>query len=176
MDGSVVHQNEPARSRALHAPMRPYEVRDIPKIVEIVKRELPLTPNYKAVPVHPERVEQMLLNNVNGSAFTVYVLDGVGNEKGEIVGLVAAYCGPGMFSFHNIAFDVFLWIKPNYRSLHNVGQLIAGYKQWAMYRKAIIIGASFTGGVKPELMDKLLKWHGFVPVGSIYHLNNWHGG
>ena len=161
----MIQEKEPAR-RALVATLRRYELRDTPQIVDIVAREVPLLPNYKGISVHRERVEFLLLNNQRNSVYHCNVLV----DGSEVVGLVVAYCSPTIFSFDTIAIDNFLWIAQAYRSLRSVGELIRGYKEWAHARGAVITAASFTGGIKPELMDMLLRRHGFTRIGALYHL------
>lgn len=168
MSAVMVQAKEPARRAEVT--YRRFELRDTDALVEIVAREVPQLPNYRGIHVDRERVAFLLMNNWNNATYLIGVLE----AAGEIVGAVVGWCTPTIFSFENVSLDNFLWIDPRYRSLRSVGELIRAYKYWALARGAVIVGASFTGGLKPELMDLLLKRHGFVPIGALYHLRVTH--
>jgi hypothetical protein len=75
-----------------------------------------------------------------------------------------------------IADDIFLFVEPEFRTLHNANKLIQVYKEWALARGAKLIRASYSGGSFPpgtkeyEAFNMLLTRQGFKPVGTIYHL------
>lgn len=157
--------------------VRAYTLKDVPGIVDGVYEHLHELPNYKNVTVSKERVAYLLNNNINNNGyFACWV---VVNEQDEVVGGGGGFCTPGMMTWDLIANDIFLYVVPEYRSLHTVNKLINNYKVWATARDAKLIIASHTGGVFPEgsreamLYDAILKRHGFDPVGTVYHLNRY---
>lgn len=151
--------------------VRRYSETDIPKIVEIVTREIPKLPNYQNVVVDPSRVKYWLDNNINNDGyFMVFVLI---DPHGDIVGGIGAYCVTLAFSWDRACNDMFFFIAPEWRSLPNAMKLIKAYKDWGLARKATIIGATVTGGRKEDGMDRLLKMAGFEHLGNLYHYNQY---
>jgi GNAT superfamily N-acetyltransferase len=147
--------------------VRRYTEIDIPGIIDHAAREIPKLPNYKGVVVDPSRIKFMLDQNINNDGyFMTFVLL---NEREELVGGIGAYCVTMAFSWDRVCNDIFLFILPEYRTLPNALKLIAAYRDWALARKATIIGATYTGGGNDEGMDKLLKVAGFEPIGKLYH-------
>jgi len=147
--------------------VRRYAESDIPGIVEICSREIPKLPNYRGVVVDSGRIKYMLDNNINNDGyFMVFVLV---NEREEVVGGIGAYCVTMAFSWDRACNDMFMFILPEWRTLPNAIKLIRAYRDWALARKAIIIGASYTSGWNDVGMDKLLKLMGFTPIGKMYH-------
>lgn len=146
---------------------RAYQPEDIEQIVDIVVRELPGLPNYRDVVPARDRIHYLMANNLTNAQFMCTVL--VTSDE-QVVGGIAGYCTPAMFSWETVAQDVFLWIDPQHRSLLNAEALIKAYTNWAKARNAKIITGSFTSGYEPALMDKMLRRIGFEYVGNLYHL------
>jgi GNAT superfamily N-acetyltransferase len=155
----------PQKNRKAHA--RRYAEGDIPRLVEIVCREVPKLQNYEGVVVDASRVKFMLDNNINNDGyFMVFVLV---NEYEEVVGGIGAYCVTMAFSWDRVCNDIFFFIMPEWRTLPNAVALMTAYRDWALARKATIIGATYTGGGNEESMDKLIRLVGFEPIGKLYH-------
>lgn len=146
--------------------LRHYGQQDVEEIVKLIKQELPKLPNYKGIEVDEARVRFLLQNNETNATFFCVVLC----DSHTIVGGIAAYCAPTLFSFATVAQDTFLYIKPDYRSLSNVRMLIKAYVDWASARGASLISASHTSGFKPDAMRALMLREGFEEVGKLYHL------
>lgn len=149
--------------------LRRYTLQDIPKIVEIIARVIPLLPNYKGATVDETFTRYQLQNNVNNDCFFIMLLCDA--ETDEIVGGISAWAAPIMFSTQVAVMDRFLYIKDEYRSMPNATALIRSFVKWGQARNPFVIIASHTSGFRSGPMDGLLKREGFVPVGTIYH---WH--
>ena len=91
------------------------------------------------------------------------------NELEEIVGGIGAYCVTMAFSWDRMCNDMFFFIVPGWRTLPNAIKLMAAYRDWALARKAVIIGATYTGGGNDEGMDRLIRMMDFEPIGKLYH-------
>jgi GNAT superfamily N-acetyltransferase len=140
---------------------------DVPRIIDICVAEIPKLPNYKGVVVDPSRIKFLLDQNVdNDGYFMVFLLV---NDHDEIVGGIGAYCVTMSFSWDRVCNDVFFFILPEWRSLPNAVKLMTAYRDWALARKALIIGATHTGGENEEAMDRLIRLVGFEPIGKLYH-------
>jgi GNAT superfamily N-acetyltransferase len=147
--------------------VRRYAADDIPRIIEICTAEIPKLPNYKGVVVDPSRIKFMLDQNVdNDGYFMIWLLE---DDHGKIVGGIGAYCVTMAFSWARVCNDMFFFIEPEYRSLPNALKLMTAYRDWAIARKATIIGATHTGGGNENGMDKLIRMVGFEPIGKLYH-------
>lgn len=103
------------------------------------------------------------MSNVKNATFMAVLLV---NDKGEVVGGIAAQCMPLFFSLDTMATDTFLYIRESYRSLRDARRLIMAYIMWAKARRAKLIRASHTGGYD---ISPLLKRLGFIEAGKIYH-------
>lgn len=148
--------------------VRRYLEKDIDLIVENIMEEVPKLPHYKNVAIDRARIKFLLHNAVNDEvSFMVRLLV---NDDDEPVGGVAAYCVTGLLSWDKVCSDLFLFVKPEWRSLNNVVKLIDSYKTWAKQREAKIIGATHTGGIRSDAMDMLLIKNGFERVGAVYYL------
>lgn len=151
--------------------VRRYAETDIPQIVEIVAREIPKLPNYRNVIVDPGRIRYWLDNNINNDGyFMVFVLV---DPRGEVVGGIGAYCVTLAFSWDRACQDMFFFIAPEWRSLPNALKLMTAYKDWALARKATIIGATVTGGANEKGMERLLSMVGFEPLGQLYQYSQY---
>lgn len=149
--------------------LRRYTEADIPDLVEAACQYVPMLPNYRGVSVDRTRVEFILRNNVNNDAvISVFILV---NEENQLVGGIMAYCVQLLFSWELVTNDIFLYIKPEYRSIVNLQKLSCAYRDWAIARGAKLIQASHTGGLHEEGMERYLKSMGFEPVGKLYHFN-----
>lgn len=160
---SVSSAPRPRTKDALVTHMRPFVEGDIDQIIDLVSEALPTLPNYKGMKVNAGRLRYVLTNNTasNASFWCCVLID-----EGEVVGGMAAWASPTIFSFDTVCYDVFLYIKPEYRSLKRTNDLLRGYVAWAKARGASIIKASNTGGIDiAPIMVRL----GFVPVGTVYH-------
>jgi GNAT superfamily N-acetyltransferase len=147
--------------------VRRYAEGDITNMVDITAREIPKLPNYKNVVVERSRIRFMLEQNVNNDGFfMVFVLV---NDREEIVGGLAAYCVTMAFSWDRACSDMFFFILPEWRTLPNAIKLMRAYRDWALARKATIIGATYTSGWDDDGMDKLIRLMGFEPIGRMYH-------
>jgi GNAT superfamily N-acetyltransferase len=147
--------------------VRRYAESDIPSMIDVAEREIPKLPNYKGVKVDRGRIKYMLDNNINNDGyFMVFVLV---NDLQEVVGGLAAYCVTMAFSWDRACNDMFFFILPAWRTLPNALKLMRAYRDWALARKAIIIGATYTSGWNDKGMDKLIRMMGFTPIGGLYH-------
>jgi GNAT superfamily N-acetyltransferase len=147
--------------------VRRYAESDIPSMIDVAEREIPKLPNYKGVKVDRGRIKYMLDNNINNDGyFMVFVLV---NDLQEVVGGLAAYCVTMAFSWDRACNDMFFFILPEWRTLPNALKLMRAYRDWALARKAIIIGATYTSGWNDKGMDKLIRMMGFTPIGGLYH-------
>jgi GNAT superfamily N-acetyltransferase len=148
--------------------VRRYRADDIPLVIEICVREIPKLPNYKGVVVDPSRLKFLLDQNIGNDGFFMAWL--LISPSGEIVGGIGAYCVTAAFSWDRVCNDMFFFIDPKWRTLPNAVKLMAAYRDWALARKATIIGATYTGGETNDRMDRLIKMAGFEPIGKLYHL------
>src|SRR5882762_2210475 len=147
--------------------IRTYEAKDIPFLVELACECLATLPNYAQIKPSPERIHQLLSNNINNDGY--WMMRVLVTDDDQIAGQICAYCSMCVFSFDMITNDVFLYIIPEWRTLNSTVKLIRAYRDWAIARKAKIIGSTTTGGYRVESLDKLLQREGFVPVGTLYH-------
>jgi hypothetical protein len=155
--------------------LRSYQPRDIARMTQIIMHAIPRMPNYKMITPDADRIRFVLENNIaNGVSFASWVVI----DSDDIVqGGIGAWCVKNILSHDLVADDVFLWIEPDYRSIHACNLLIQTYIDWAVARGAKLVRASHTGGSWPKgsreykLFDALLQRNGFQEVGSIYHLN-----
>jgi len=154
--------------------LRLYQMRDLPRMIDIIMQYVPQLPNYKKLKLDRNRIEYVLVHNIdNAAAFNCWVLC---DTHDVVQGGVAGWCVMSLLSKDLVADDVFMFVVPEYRSLRNANRLIEAYKEWAQARGATLIRASHSGGSFPpgtkeyELFDTLLTRHGFRSVGSIYHL------
>lgn len=153
--------------------LRPYQARDIPRIVEIIMNAIPQLPNYQQITPDPKRIRFVLENNIsNGAAFACWVMC---DSHDVPQGGGGGWCVMNLMSTDLVADDIFMWIEPDYRSLPAVIRLVTTYVEWAKARGAKLIRASHTGGSfkkgsrEQELYHKLLSRLGFDEVGSVYH-------
>ncbi len=148
--------------------VRRYEARDVLYLVKIIGEEVPKLPNYKGVVVDPERVRFLLQQNLNNDGYFAGFL--LVTDPGDvIVGGIAAYCVTLVFSWDRLVGDMFLFIRPEWRTLPNATKLVKAYIDWGKARKAAIITASHTGGTHETGMDLFLKGMDFQPIGKLYH-------
>lgn len=157
----------PSRTRDKNTTLRRYGMSDIPYIADVAAREVPKLPNYAGVVVDRSRVTALLEQNVNNDGYFVTFL--LVNDVGEIVGGIGGYCVTMAFSWDRVTNDVFFFILPEWRTLPNALKLMRAYLNWALARKATIIGATYTGGGNDEGMDRLIRSIGFEPIGKLYH-------
>lgn len=167
-DAGVLEHEQPATTvPAKSTVMRPYTQQDIPALVALVTAVLPTLPTYAGLRVDEARVRFLLEQNQHNATFLCLVL--CDSQSGTIIGGVAGYCTPTMFSFDTVATDTFLYVAPAYRTLRNTGRLIKAYVDWAKARKASLILATHTAGLgNDEKMAQLLGWYGFHHVGALY--------
>lgn len=148
--------------------IRAYKASDIPQIVELCSKQIPLLPNYKGVVVDIDRISYVLRHNLSPSAgFQCWVLVTRGEK---IVGVAAGYCNQGLITKEYIANDSFLCILPEYRNLKRANALISAYKEWALQRGATIVSASTRSGYRPEEFAVFMKRNGFEKIGEVYTL------
>lgn len=159
--------------RATH--VRLYEHEDIPQIVQMLVRSIPLLPNYCMITPNPWKIEYALRNGIsNGVAFGGWVLC---DSHSNIQGCSGGWCVPSIMSDDLVADDIFMWIEPEHRSFVGASLLVQAYVDWAKANGAKLIRASHTGGSWAKgsrefaLFDHLLKRLDFTDVGSVYHLN-----
>ena len=161
----------PATGKALE--LRPYQAKDFERMIDLIVEHVPKLPNYRKLKTDRKRIEYVLRHNIdNAAAFGCWVLC---DTHDVVQGGVGGFCVMSLLSLDLIADDIFLFVVPEYRTLHNANQLIQVYKEWAQARGAVLIRASYSGGSFPpgtkeyEAFNMLLRRQGFVPVGTIYH-------
>lgn len=148
--------------------VRPYESRDMGQMIELIKRALPTLPNYSRFSVDEARFAYVLKHNLTNAM--IYITVATVPHDG-VVGLIAAFAQPTLFSNDIVASDIFMYIDPKWRGEGNVAKrFLEGYITWANARGAKLIIASHTSGLNAEGMDAFLKRQGFENVGAIYHL------
>lgn len=165
-------RREPAKETR-ELTLRPYQPRDIPRMVEIIMNAIPQLPNYQMITPDPDRIRYVLEHNATGgTAFAAWVLC---DSHDRVQGGGGGWCVMNIMSTDMVADDIFMWIEPEFRSLPAVFRLVNAYVEWAKARGAKLIRASHTGGSfkkgskEQELYDKLLRRLGFEEVGSVYH-------
>ena len=147
--------------------MRPYELDDIPFMINGICRYVPELPHYKDITIAPSRIEYLLKNNfTNDSMMKAWVL--IDPETNQLVGGVGGYCVPGMLTWDLVAQDIFLFVLPEWRSWRNLLMLMTAYKNWAMARGAKLIMASYTGGYRNETMAKIMVRQGYIEAGTLW--------
>jgi GNAT superfamily N-acetyltransferase len=144
-------------------------------MIDILMEWIPRLPNYAMIVPDRKRIEYVLKNNIdNAAAFACWVLC---DSHDVVQGGGAGFTIMSLLSQDHVSDDVFMFVLPEFRNLKNSNMLLEAYKDWAKARGAKLIRASHTGGSFPEgskeqkMFDQLLKRHGFLPVGTIYHLN-----
>lgn len=154
--------------------LRTYQLKDLPRMLDIIMEYVPQLPNYATIKCDRSRVEYVLRHNIdNAAAFCCWV---VCDTHDEVQGGAAGWCVMSLLSKDLVADDVFMFVLPEYRTLRNANMLLVAYKEWAQARGAKLIRASHTGGsFRPgtkeyDLFNALLTRQGFKPVGTIYHL------
>lgn len=154
--------------------LRVYKAKDFKRMTDLIVEHVPKLPNYNKLRMDRDRIEYVLKHNIdNAAAFGCWVLC---DTHDEVQGGVGGFCVMSLVSTDLIADDIFLFVEPEFRTLHNANKLIQVYKEWALARGAKLIRASYSGGSFPpgtkeyEAFNMLLTRQGFKPVGTIYHL------
>jgi hypothetical protein len=149
--------------------IRPYEVSDIPFMVDSVCKYVPELPAYKNITVSSVRVEYILKHNHgNASHFQSWVL--IDKKTNQLVGGSAGFCVPGMLTLDLVSNDVFLFILPEWRTLRHCCSLIVAYTQWAKARGCKLIMANQTSGYRIEALSAVMRRMGFEEVGKQFML------
>lgn len=146
--------------------MRPYQVKDIEFITEMCMNSIPDLPNYKGTNPSRERIRFLLQNNLTNAMFLCLIV--VDPETDRPVGGIAAWAAPMMLGTEIVTQDVYLYVKPEWRSLKALRMLLRGYVEWGQARGATLIQGSFTSGIDNRF-GAILEREGFVPVGTLYH-------
>jgi hypothetical protein len=149
--------------------IRPYELSDIPFIVDTVACHVPTLPTYKNIAVSKPRIEYLLKHNYgNASYFQCWVL--IDKETKQLVGGSAGYCTPGMLTTDLVANDVFLFVLPEWRTLRHCTMCMIAYREWAKARGAKLINATQTSGYRMEQFDMVMRRQGYVETGKHWML------
>jgi GNAT superfamily N-acetyltransferase len=157
--------------------LRSYQPRDVPRLIKMFMGALPQLPNYAMITPDPERIEYVLVHNINNAAaFAGWV---VCDSHDVPQGAIAGWCVKNIMSQDLVADDIIMWVEHEFRTLRTANMLIQTYVEWAQARGAKLIRASHTGGSWAEdskeymMFDALLRRHGFKEVGSVYHWNGY---
>lgn len=149
--------------------IRPYELLDIPAIVDSVVTEVPKLANYKDIVPARDRIEYVLKHNHgNASSFQCWLL--IDKENGTLAGGAAGYCVPGLLTWDLQASDTFLFVYPEYRTLRHCLLLLVAYKEWAKARGAKSITATHTAGYRTDAFSEVMRRQGYVEVGRMWQL------
>src|SRR5690606_35962423 len=98
--------------------IRRYREDDIDLVVNVICQEVQKLPHYKGVKVDPARVRFILQNALNDeSTFMVHLL--CDSHTDEPIGGIAGYCVTQLLSWDKVTGDVFLFVKPEWRSMMN---------------------------------------------------------
>jgi len=153
--------------------LRALRIEDIPQMVQLAVEGLPQLPNYRMITPVPERIEYLLRNNIQNAASTqIWVMC---DAHTVIQGGGGGWCVPNLLSYDMVADDIFMWIRPEYRTFKSSALLIRTYLDWAKARGAKLIRASHTGGSWPKgskeekMFSLLLQKFGFKEGGTIFH-------
>lgn len=147
------------------AKIRRYTIADIPAILEIVEEDLRTT-DWKDFKFSKIKLGDMLLGNVNNiSVFCNLII-----ENDSVIGGLCAGIATPVFSHEAYAFDHFLYVKPERRSLKFATELVVGYVEWARQRRVKRVKLSNSMGRNVESYARLASRLGFVQTGTIHSM------
>lgn len=99
-----------------------------------------------------------------GYAFAALVAE----EDGELVGFMAAFCGPPIFSTEPAAHHSIFYVTPERRGSFAAKKLISAYEQWAEDQGAVAAEICVDTGLFTERTGKFYERLGYQFMGGKY--------
>tara|TARA_B100001013_G_C24510068_1_gene402645 strand:+ start:231 stop:752 length:522 start_codon:yes stop_codon:yes gene_type:complete len=110
----------------------------------------------------PAAVHQLFDSWVQGAPFFCRIA-----EKGdEAIGAIVAMLEPCWFSGEKIAYDMFIYVAPEYRGRPTAMRLIKEYERWARANGALEICLGVLTGIHPAQTGSVYERLGYQKVGS----------
>lgn len=144
--------------------IRPHTLQERDEIVEVVKYALKesrangYTSNFFHVDIHEKKLYQWIKDSeTNPHMYLRIVLD----EGGKIVGGIAGFITPYVFSYEFLAQEQITYLAPTVKDPRVVIRLIKGFVDWADENEAVEVMISTSTGYKTAKFMKLAERMGF---------------
>jgi L-amino acid N-acyltransferase YncA len=145
--------------------IRRYTKTDIPAMLRYLQEGLALF-HYKDIRFDWNKVENLLIGNLNNKMFFCNIVE----EDGEIIGAMAGSVIEFMFSREAYAQDHITYIRPGKSSLKAATRLVKSYILWAKERRVRQIRWSQSSGYKIESFAKFAQRLGFTQIGTHFNM------
>lgn len=142
---------------------------DIWACVHHLMRNMYAESGYTDIPYSDSRVNFVLAQCVDmGFARIAFVAH---RPVGFLLGEIVQYT----FSEYKIAQDVAFYVEADMRSIGIGGELLQAFAQWACQPnvKEVQVGLTYQNDSDPLPAEKLLRKHGFFPVGKVFKLKRY---
>lgn len=84
-------------------------------------------------------------------------------------GMIVGQCAAQWFTSEKEAFDLFIYVKPDYRKGRAAVRLIQAYEKWADKMGAKRTGIGTTSGINIESTDRLYRSMNYKKYGYLYY-------
>ena len=140
---------------------------DLPRIVELGRMLHQESPRFARMAFNEIKAADFLAGLIqSGDGFLV-----VSERDGQIVGGMAAMVAREWFSDERFAYDVSLFIEPQYRGSILPLRLLLSYKDWAKSKGLLFAVAGVGTGINVERTTELYRRAGMTDIGMILEFN-----
>lgn len=145
--------------------IRPATVEDIPALLAMGVYAHQEAPQYR-IRQYDQAKAATLFERLIGGDGVVFVSD----IKGIVVGALAGGVSEDWFGPDKMAYNLALYVDPDWRQGTHAWRLIAAFKHWAKEMGATVIQMGISTGLHPEETGRLYQAAGFTPIGGMYEL------
>jgi GNAT superfamily N-acetyltransferase len=145
--------------------IRPIQQADIEAAVDVVGRMVEEGSGFKFIPFSPE---------VSRGWFTAAVerpqnvFCAILEREGKVVGGMLGSRGLFSFSAAQLAFEMGLYILPEYRGGRYAVGLINSFEDWARAQGCVCVQSGVTIGINDELASELYRKLGYKDAGTLF--------
>lgn len=137
---------------------------DVPALVEL-GRAMHAESRYRELAFSDAKLQALLEVLVGGGGFVL-----VYERGGAPVGMFAGAVMELYFSDAKLAFDYFLFVRPEHRGGFGAARMVSAFIAWAKAEGAALIDIGISTGVTPERTGALYERLGLAHVGALYSM------
>ena len=136
---------------------------DIPQVIEL-GRAMHLESQYRGLTFSAVKAAQACEHTIDRDTEVGLV----GEEAGELYGMLAAFVAEYEYGHERIAYDRLVYVVPSHRGGTLAVRMIKRYEEWAKSMKAEQIHLGQTTDVHPWMVDAFYRRLGYEWVGGCY--------
>jgi len=138
---------------------------DIPRLVDL-GRAMHAESRFAMIPFDDEKVHSLFANLISGTGI-VFVY----KRESEIVGFGLFSTGEIFFGRALLAFELGVFILPEYRGGMGAVRIIGAARQWAIERGAVMLDLGITTGVTEDRSGQFYQSMGAQRVGALFSMD-----